>query len=157
MSEDLSHRRLPNWEQYDEISMKVVPRFKQSELSGDEWRTSILIEFFHKCTRVKVESARNMHIASMLLGSMLLNDFDNSMESILPIESTHCDQPGCNKLDNSRFTIGKLVDNEGQWLDMSEQHGTYYQQFCTTHSTRGDSDREDCDGNLIEIPFKESQ
>ena len=36
----------PNAQGFDEVRLVTVPRYKTSELSGDEWRISICAEYF---------------------------------------------------------------------------------------------------------------
>ncbi len=36
----------PDAQAFDEIRIKIVPRFKESELSGDGWRISCQFEFY---------------------------------------------------------------------------------------------------------------
>lgn len=42
------HKRLPDWEPYDKITIEIMPRLKTSGMSGDEWRTSAKVTLWHK-------------------------------------------------------------------------------------------------------------
>jgi len=146
-----SHKRLPNWEPFDEVRMKVVPRLKTSELSGDEWRTAVAIELLHK-GRVVVEThAANMRDAALMLGRELLEHSSPIPMEVLRIERGTCDQPGCGRPADVRMVLRELFSDRGDRLDPSDQHGsTYYRQFCARHSGRGDCSREDCRANYEE-------
>ena len=146
MLNKLFHRRLPDFEIYDEINLKVIPRYKTSELSGDEWRQSIHIDFMFKGMLVKTEICRDMKTAIMLLGSYYLKEFAIPKE-VLAIEKESCDQPSCPKKAIGRLKLKKLTDSTGDWLDMKEQYAEYYRQFCSEHIQRGDCGREDTDDN----------
>jgi len=150
---NLYHRRLPEFEVYDEIRMKVVPRYKTSELSGDEWRQSIHIEFMFKGNIVGTEICRDMRTTIMLLGSYYLKEFAIPKE-ILAVEKESCDQPSCPNKAIGRLKLKRLTDDTGQWLDMKEQYGEYYRQFCPEHIHRGDCSREDADENYTPIDEK---
>ena len=152
---NLYHRRLPEFEVYDEIRMKVVPRYKTSELSGDEWRQSVHIEFVFKNTIVKTEGCRDMKTAIMLLGSYYLKEF-SIPNDVLSIEKVSCDQPSCNNEASGRLKLKKLTDDTGNWLDMKEQYGEHYRQFCLEHIQRGDCSREDADDNYEPLDDKSS-
>jgi len=153
---NLYHRRLPEFEVYDEIRMKVVPRYKTSGLSGDEWRQSIHIEFVFKDAIIQTDVCRDMKTAIMLLGSYYLKEFAIAKE-ILASEKVSCDQPSCSNKAIGRLKLKKLTDDTGNWLDMKEQYGEYYRQFCSEHIRRGDCSREDADENYIPLDDKSSE
>ena len=50
----------------DEIRIVTVPRFKESELSGDEWRTSVRMQILRK--GIVLRERRYGKIADALLG-----------------------------------------------------------------------------------------
>ncbi len=146
----LFHRRLLGWEQYDQVVLTVVPRYKTSELSGDEWRTSVLVAFMFKGKVIKQDTYSKIETAVLCLGRMLIND-EGLGKEYLKIEEATCDQPGCANPAVARLEIGKLVAEDGSWLDPKEKYGRYYRKFCTEHIKRGDCDREDCDDNYTPL------
>ena len=74
---NLNHRSLPKDDTYDEIRMKIVPRYKTSGLSGDEWRTSVRIDFYFKGEIIKTTSTSNMQYAMLFLGGQYSQEFDD--------------------------------------------------------------------------------
>jgi hypothetical protein len=67
--ERIFHRRLSNWEAFDEVQLRVIPRYKTSGLSGDEWRQHVEIEFFQKGQIVYSAGAGTMEAAILMLGT----------------------------------------------------------------------------------------
>lgn len=143
----LFHRRLPDWEAFDEIKMRVIPRYKTSGLSGDEWRQHVEIEFFHKGQVVYSAGSSTMEAAILLLGSHFIQQQEPIPTRVLEVERETCDQPSCREKPVGRYLLKKLTASTGEWLDMNEQSLHYYRQFCTKHARRGDCSREDCDAN----------
>ncbi len=69
------HKRLRDFESFDEIRLKVVPRYKTSGLSGDEWRTGVLIEFMFKGQVIEEDFVIILIISPLC---KFLSDFSNS-------------------------------------------------------------------------------
>ena len=46
--DDTYHKRLRHFEAYDKIVIEQRPRFKTSGLSGDEWRTGVVVQLWFK-------------------------------------------------------------------------------------------------------------
>lgn len=144
----LWHRRLPNFEAFDRITLEVVPRFKTSGMSGDEWRTSISIRFFFKGEEVAEAGARSMESALLLLGRYWIEHQEPIPTRVIEIEERKCSQPGCSADAVARLGVGRLTADDGSWLDQSEQSPfRYFRRFCARHLRRGDCSREDCDEN----------
>ena len=89
----LYHRRLRDWEPFDEITMRVVPRYKTSGLSGDEWRQHVEVQFKHKGEVVHSFGASKMESALMLMGSHLMQETCPIPQRVIEIERGMCDQP----------------------------------------------------------------
>ena len=150
---NLNHRRLHRWEKYDKINIEIVPRFKQSSFSGDEWRQSVHIEFFHKGELIRTEISRDIESTIMLLGKMWYGD-EAIEENIIKIDDIKCDQPSCINDATRIFKLKRLTASDGSFLDMKDQYGEQYRQFCNVHAQRGDCSREDSDSNYEEIVSK---
>lgn len=153
----LFHKRLPEFEVFDEISLRVVPRYKTSELSGDEWRSSVHIQLFFKKHVVYEERVKDMQTATLLLGRIILIDaMDGGAipNRVLSAEKVCCDQPSCHKPAVSTYQLKQEFSERGEKLDTSDISCTHFRRFCTQHLRRGDANREDCDGNyeVIEGP-----
>jgi hypothetical protein len=146
------HMRLPDFESYDEIRLYVVPRFKTSGLSGDEWRQHVQVDFFFKGVKTFEFGCRDMNAAAMLLGARMLESYDHGIsdEAIKLEESGVCDQPSCREKSVGRLLI-KQRFVRGEKLDESDSTLKWYRQFCAKHIKRGDCSREDCDSNYAPL------
>ena len=144
------HKRLSDWEWYDRIEFKVIPRYKTSGLSGDEWRQHVEVTFFHKGTEVRSFGCHDMSIALALASGRMVEWSDEGVpDVILKMESDGiCDQPSCAKPSVGRLLIKEAFGGRGEKLHPDDYgHRNGYRQFCRTHIRRGDCSREDCDDN----------
>lgn len=140
-----SHKRHRDFEIFDEITMRVVPRYKTSGMSGDEWRTSVVVELRFKGATIITRSFSTMDTAIRHLGTF--TDQDMVPDGVIDLEKTGCDQPGCPNLAESRYVLKELFSRSGHKLDPSDTHFKYYRKFCKKHLRRGDGGREDSDRN----------
>ena len=136
-------KRLQGFEVFDRINMEVVPRYKQSELSGDEWRQHVEVTFYFKGQIVKSFSCGDMIAASMMLGWHLINMSGEQYDEAIPdlvrqLEETKCFQPSCCNDGNHKLYLKDLFSNTGERLDKEEKHFNYFRLFCDKHLTRGD-------------------
>lgn len=143
----LYQRRLRSWEPFDEITMRVVPRYKTSGLSGDEWRQHVQVEFKHKGEVVHSFGASTVEAALMLVGHHYLQATCPIPERVIEIERERCDQPSCQEKPVGRYLLKRLAADDGQWLADDESGFAYYRKFCRNHARRGDCGREDSDRN----------
>lgn len=150
---DLYHRRLHDWEPYDAIIISIKPRYKTSELSGDEWRTTTIIDFCFKHEVFRSETASSIEAAVMMLGGLLIGG-GGLLKEYLELERKCCDQKGCSNPAIGRLELKRLTAADGSWLDSTDNTMRYYRQFCAEHIQRGDCDREDSDDNYIPIDDK---
>lgn len=142
------HKRLPDFETFDRIEVYIVPRYKTSGLSGDEWRQHVQVDFFFKGIKVHEFGCRDMNAMAMLLGARMIESYDNgiSQKSIDAEVAGICDQPSCKELSVSKLKIKKEF-NRGEALVTDPNLPGNFRQFCAKHLRRGDCDREDCDDN----------
>jgi hypothetical protein len=141
------HRRLPNWEPYDEIVLKVVPRYKTSGMSGDMWRTSTVITFKFKGVVIDSTAVRDMDCAIMLLGYEHISRTEPIGDEVIDLERGLCDQPSCCKPATNKYLLKRICSKCGDLLDPNDRTMQYFRQFCDRHAKRGDCSREDCDAN----------
>ncbi len=141
-------RRLPEFEVFDRIELAVVPRYKTSGLSGDEWRTSVHAKFFFKDTMVHEQSFRDMRTAFALMPHALMT-MNVIPETILDLEKTRCYQPGCPDESISKYRLKRLTSDRGEYLHEDEGKFTknHVRKFCRKHLKRGNCGREDSDKN----------
>lgn len=148
LGDKLWHKRLPEFESFDRIELQVVPRYKTSGLSGDEWRQHVSVKFFFKGEVVHETGWNTMRNALMLLAGEWLRAQEPIPSRIIEMEHEGlCDQPSCPNRAEGRFRLKRLTSDRGDYLDPADQHMQYYRQFCKRHLRRGDCSREDADDN----------
>ena len=84
----------PDGQFIDEIKIVTVPRFKESELSGDEWRISAKIEFYRKGQLIGEKFARDVETAARFLDWFITNFREDGKIADAKIDDL-CDQEGC--------------------------------------------------------------
>ena len=139
-------KRLPEFEVFDKITMEIVSRYKQSELSGDEWRQHVEVTFYFKGEAVKRYGCRDMTAAQQLLGWHLIHLSGEQYDEAIPdkvreLEEIKCFQPSCCNDATHRLYLDQLFSETGQKLDPEEKAFKYYRKFCPNHLTRGDCSR----------------
>lgn len=143
MEERLNRAIKPDAQGIDKIIIKTVPRYKSSELSGEEWRISASIEFYRKGKLIETSGASNVSYAAQLVGARLIELLDNG-KGFFAGEADTCDQEGCE--EKGSVTLKKKFDycHEGH---KSEKPSNAYRLFCDRHSRRGDSSFDDSEQN----------
>jgi hypothetical protein len=149
MREKLWHKRLTDFEPFDKITFEIVPRYKESGLSGDEWRQHVEVTFWFKGHEVHSFGCRNMESASMMLGHHLINAACPIPDKVIDVEKDMCDQPSCVQPPVYRYILKEEFSRSGEKLDSKNGCGRHYRQFCERHRKRGDCGREDSDQNYI--------
>ena len=146
----LSHKRLPRFEMADEIRIRIVPRYKTSGMSGDEWRHHAQVEFMFKGAVVHEAGYRDIEAAVMAVGRELLTVHDRGMTDEMMALDEKCDQPSCKNDAVGRFEIRREFGPQGDDIAQSDYY-RHYRKFCKVHLRRGDCSREDCDSNYIPL------
>jgi len=150
----MSYITLPENQFCDEVKVSTKIRWKESHLSGDEWRISAVVEFFRKGFLVHKSSWRNVEIAMIHAWSdfVLKGESGKLSEKRTDWEQVKCFQEGCSNDAVWKLTLKKYYcvggGNCGQekYKDNS-LIGKSYRLFCNKHKHRGDCDIEDCDSN----------
>lgn len=140
----------PDAQEFDEIRIKTIPRFKDSYMSGSEWRISALVSVYQKGRLCFQRSFRDIDAAIPRLQSVLDEASENRPDNVnFAGDGEHCDQEGCSEKTTivKRFkkTYCTGGGNCGQETDNYEN--ITLRHFCKSHSVRGTSDLEDCDSN----------
>lgn len=144
----IHHKRHSDWEHFDHVEFKIVPRYKTSFMSGDEWRQHVEVTFsfkgevIHSCGFRDMATAFHMAYGDFQRTNEAINDKVREMEC-----RGYCDQPSCKNKAVSRLKIKREFGDRGEILDQSHVYGESYRQFCAVHIQRGDCSREDCDDN----------
>lgn len=133
---------------FDEIRIVTVPRFKESELSGDEWRYHADMQFFRKGKLICSSGARDVEMACAHLGYRHSEALDNG-NGYFAGEDGICDQEGCAEKAEVWLEIIRGYTRDGDEKRLSSEGE--YRNFCKRHSHRGDCALEDADTNYKEI------
>lgn len=143
----------PDAQAFDEIRIITVPRYKDSELSGAEWRISAEMQFYRKGKLIFTDGCSNVENACYLLGAKHMIACDNAM-GYFAGEGDICDQEGCSQKATVTYRVKKEFsrDNPHEWnKEVTDE--LKIRKFCNRHKTRGDSSFDDSDVNYEEIPF----
>lgn len=134
----------PDAQGFDEIRIITVPRFKESELSGDEWRISGRTQFLRNGVVIhEIGSARDVSVAARHL-AFRLDEAHDEGHGHFAGEGDFCDQEGCCRTDTKVFRLKKGYNRDGSERRLSEGE---YRRFCPQHAHRGDCGLEDADSN----------
>jgi len=149
LSETRWHRRLRDFQALDRVVIEVVPRYKTSGLSGDEWRQSVKVTGLFKGIEIfGFICGRDMETAFAMLPGKRIEWGDHGLaDELIAQEKECCDQPSCLNGWTVQYEVNKLTADDGSWLDPADKYFTYYRQFCDEHKRRGDCSREDADEN----------
>jgi hypothetical protein len=140
--------RLRMWQRFDAITIRTVPRFKTSSLSGNEWRISARIDFEKKGRTIYSCSAGTVEGAVTNLGEILRSNelFEACSKADV---AASCDQEGCNEPWTRTYTLKKsyCATCATPSDHMSYDTRPLVAHFCDRHSDRGDASYEDCNSN----------
>lgn len=150
LTECWRHDLKPDAQAFDRIEVVTIPRFKESELSGDEWRISAAIKFYRKGELVHQITTRNVETACQHLAWHHDSAISDG-KAMFGGERDICDQEGC--AEPATVWYRKLFDycRDGH---KAELFSPTYRQFCDRHKTRGDCGLDDADANYARLPSK---
>lgn len=143
----------PDAQAFDEVRIITVPRYKQSEMSGDEWRISASIQFYRKGKLILESGCSSIESAVYLVGARFMEACDNA-KGYFAGEGDFCDQEGCSEKSTVTYRVKKEYSRNRphEWnRDIDDE--VVIRKFCDKHKRRGDSSFDDCDKNYE--PFKE--
>ena len=152
--DQMIHVDHPDDERFDEIHIECVERWKDSELSGDEWRFSYLADIKRKGETIFTISASKLDwLLQGLQWRMLIAGENSDWDDLAWVRTKDkCDQPSCANVATIFMKRLKRFTRNGQELAFSEYYdGNEYRQFCDHHSRRGDCGLDDADHNYIQI------
>ncbi len=154
----LQRRRHPDDKYTDEARIRVVERYKTSDLSGDEWRFSYVVELSRKgVVYAKAVCGNTPEYAAVLLSQGLILGLAE-LETLdawetLPFEKIpdegYCCQPGCPEKSTRKYAMQKEW-SDGCWFSKDldvESSGVLYREFCDKHGQRGDCGLDDTNSN----------
>ena len=145
----------PDAQAFDEIRIVTVPRFKESEMSGSEWRISASIQFYRKGKLIIESGCSDVQHAAYLVGARHMEAVDNG-NGYFAGEGDICDQEGCAEKATITYKIKKEFsrDNPYEWNKTIEN--LTIRKFCDRHKHRGDQSCDDCDANYEQIDLDEN-
>ena len=135
---------------YDRITLEVVPRYKTSGLSGDEWRVSTRVQAWRKGVLIAERSWSKVEWAVACLPGWLLGLSDEGLggrDFDAAADQQKCHQPGC---PDPGIVEVRL---KGRYCQVAPHAGPhpptfdYRRRFCPRHARRGDCAFEDADAN----------
>lgn len=148
------HERLPDFEIIDEVDIRIIPRYKTSGLSGDEWRQSVRVTAKFKGVTVFEKTVRGMETACGMVYAFKIHASDEGIpEQVLQREGECCDQPSCCNPATNFYMLKKRHSPGNHFAKSAWKPGYrgYYRQFCNRHAQRGDCCLNDADQNYVPI------
>jgi hypothetical protein len=140
----------PDAQRFDEVRIVTVPRYKQSGLSGDEWRISGAIQLYRKGKLIHERHVRNVEMGCVFAAGTLYEAQDDG-KGYFAGDGVHCDQEGCADAATVRYRKKADYCREAHKTEPFEPS---YRHFCDRHKTRGDCGFDDSDANYVEEPLK---
>lgn len=142
------HKAHPEQERFDSVTIEKVERWKESHLSGDEWRFTTIARFFVKGVEVYSRPFRDIETAiaclPAVLNGSLIPDNSEVWENREKALAGKCDQPGCCE---DAVYIHSLKHQFTDGIKHDVASGGQYRKFCERHKHRGDCALEDADRN----------
>lgn len=149
MLNKISYAIRPDAQGFDDIRIKIVPHYKESDLSGSEWRINVVMEFYRKGELLHTrQCGGNIEYGCGLVYARLIEALDSG-KGYFAGDGIHCDQEGCSKKATylmrlkKRYCVGGGNCGQEKKIYTEQEHRC----FCEDHKVRGDSDLEDNDNN----------
>ena len=140
----------PDDRTFDRVTIELQDRWKESELSGSEWRFSYVLTLWRKGKAIYTKVFSSMEDAAAYLPWALrtwAEDADiYTVESMDRLDHVTCCHPGCKNDAKWRADLVTQFTNTGQLLALSEVLPAY-RLFCDRHKDRGDCGRDDANDN----------
>lgn len=140
----------PDAQGFDEVRVFTVPRYKESGLSGDEWRISATIQFLRNGIVCFEDSWHDVESA-LKFASWSYAKACDSGKAYFAGEDGFCDQEGCHEKPTVFYELKKRYCREGH---KSEPLGVEVRAFCDKHKSRGDCGLDDADENYKPIKLE---
>lgn len=141
----------PEAQGFDEVRIVCKPYFKTSGLSGDEWRTRYITEFYRngKIVETNYSGHTSMDSAVHLLNASYYTALDSG-KGYFAGEGDVCDQEGC--AEPATVHLEQIKTGCGRCGTVKEpEYSRPWRAFCEEHSKRGDSRLDDMDANYAKL------
>lgn len=148
MNKKFSRTLRPDHQIVDEVVIKTVPRYKDSEISGDEWRISGLIQLKVKGKVIREEIYRDIKTAMDFLKAKYWELSDAGRDHT-DHEEEFCDQEGCLNKWSVMYRLKNRYMQDGSKRDAGDYYN--HRAFCARHSQRGDCGLDDADANYEQV------
>ena len=135
----------PDAQAFDEIRIVTVPRYKESEISGDEWRISAEIQFYRNGVLRHTETYRNIEVACRYVAAEHGRSCDDG-KAYFAGEKGFCNQEGCHQVPTVRMQLKATYCRHCGNPHM-EGLNPGFREFCDKHKRRGDCGIDDSDSN----------
>jgi hypothetical protein len=142
----------PDAQAFDEVRITTVPRFKDSAISGSEWRISAHVQFLRKGKVAYETRFADIKTACTLLAWARENAIDEG-KAYNGGEGDFCDQEGCSEKATVFYKIRKSYCNM-PYLHPPSDDGESWRAFCEKHSIRGNQSFDDSDSNYERLSEK---
>lgn len=139
----------PDAQAFDEIRIVTEPRYKTSELSGDQWRISAHVVFYRKGIERHRKVYRDVKAAAGFLYAALHEAIDDGKAYFGAREGDRCDQEGCAAPATVWYRLKHRYCSDGHKEPAEERD---VRQFCDDHKKRGDCGLDDADDNYEQVP-----
>lgn len=133
-------------EGFDSVELTQVPRWKESELSGDEYRWNNRATVYRKGQVVGVEMDITMFGALIKLLPVL-----DQLRNWGYLGVDECAQPGCTDEPDVLLRLKEHWDVTGQLKAVEMSH---VRPFCNAHLHRGDCSMDDSDNNYERLGMR---
>ena len=164
-----NHERHHDDAAYDEVRMWIQPRFKTSEMSGDEWRFSWIVQIARKGHII-----REFHFGHSGQGVDSLRDALVWTTARLSSEHTPEEVERWKAVDALELCDNAACSNQAQVKFKRVRHGCgrcghtepcshswdHFSRWCLEHAIRGDASLDDSDDNYEQIdgpPLREAR
>lgn len=146
-----SYDRHEDDEFFDHVEINCIERWKESELSGDEWRFSYEVSFWRKGQKLLSASFSKLAWALDAVPYLRKTYAPGSKETHVEfVEDGYCMQPGC--LNKATLEYRKIKDWCNRCGESKEiQYIEKRRRFCNSHRYRGDCGLDDSDINYEPI------
>ena len=159
LTDRVSYQRHHDDDYIDEIRIRIVPRYKTSGLSGDEWRIAARVELLRKGHVLLTRSYRDPKTAADALPWLMQTaSEEEDFQRLDPkIDEALCFQPGCAEPAVAEYELKKEYCRYCASPQADGGHGRpavfahTRVKFCQRHLRRGDCGFQDSDINYIVI------
>lgn len=141
----------PDHQRYDKVDIYTVPRWKESELSGDEYRISATADLYYKGNLIKRMTFSDVDTAIRYLDGALVYWRENGEDYPNIDDSYLCDQESCANIADVKYKRLEGFTDRGKPEKLYDFN--LYRVFCNKHKTRGDCSRDDGDHNYEQVDF----